>query len=95
MATLAVYVNPKSAENKILGWRAAAEDKRELVVKLTAAPTDGKANEALIKLFSKELGIPKSSISIKSGHASRHKLLSFDVDQAIISDGLRQYPNAL
>lgn len=91
MATLAVHVHPKSAENAILGWRSSADNKAELSVKLTAAPTDGKANEALMKLLSKELGVPKSAIVIKSGQASRHKILVINVEQAVLDEALRQF----
>lgn len=50
-------------------------------MRLTAAPTDGKANSALVKVLAKELGVPKSSISIKSGHAARHKILQIELEQ--------------
>lgn len=93
MATLAVQVSPRSAENAVVGWSSSLNDKPELLVKLTASPTDGKANEALIKLLAKELGIPKSRISIKNGHTSRHKLLAIDGEQADFIEKLQQYPN--
>ncbi len=43
--------------------------------RLTASPTDGKANAALISLLSQEWGIAKSNISIKQGFSSRNKLV--------------------
>lgn len=36
---------------------------------------DGEANVALLKLLSKEFNVPKTSIQIKSGLASRQKLI--------------------
>jgi uncharacterized protein YggU (UPF0235/DUF167 family) len=42
---------------------------------VTAVPEDGKANEALIKVLSKALHIPKSAISLVRGATSRVKEL--------------------
>lgn len=91
MATLAVQVSPKSSENRIVGWTSDESNKPELLVKLTAAPTDGKANEALIKLLAKELDIPKRDIQIKRGHASRHKILSIEGDQDDLETKLNRF----
>jgi uncharacterized protein (TIGR00251 family) len=41
--------------------------------RIQCAPVDGKANDALIVLLSKEFGIPKSDIEIIKGKTSRSK----------------------
>jgi len=46
-----------------------------LKVKITAAAVEGAANRALIKLLSKALSVPKSSIAIRSGETSRDKVV--------------------
>jgi len=46
-----------------------------LRVRVGASPTDNQANTALIELLAKDLRIPKSSITIKSGHTAREKTL--------------------
>jgi uncharacterized protein (TIGR00251 family) len=81
MVLLAVHVNPKSAGSALIGWEEAANGTRELLVRLAAPPQDGKANEALVKLLSHQLGIPKSAITIKRGQSSRHKLLAIALEQ--------------
>ncbi len=43
-------------------------------VDINSPPVKGKANNAIIKLFSKTIGIPKSSISIIRGHTSNTKI---------------------
>ena len=43
-------------------------------VDISSPPVKGKANNAIIKLFSKTIGIPKSSISIIRGHTSHTKI---------------------
>lgn len=47
-------------------------------VRVKAKPIQGKANEAIIKLISKSLGIPTSKISIKTGKYSRNKTVEID-----------------
>lgn len=44
-----------------------------LKIRLHAKPLEGAANAALIKFMSEVLGIPKSRITILSGHAGRTK----------------------
>lgn len=63
-----IKVIPRSSANKIVG-----PDEEMLKVKVTPPPADGVANEAVIKLLAKGLGISKSSIMITSGHRSRIK----------------------
>jgi hypothetical protein len=45
---------------------------------IMAKPVDGYANEALLELLAEELNVPISTISIKSGHKSRHKLIEIE-----------------
>ena len=42
---------------------------------LHARAHDGEANAALLEILSDYFHVPKTSITIKSGHASRHKLI--------------------
>ncbi|MCL2796861.1 MAG: DUF167 domain-containing protein [Firmicutes bacterium] len=44
--------------------------------RLTAPPVDGKANEALIELLSKEFGVPKRDIEIVKGALNRNKTVT-------------------
>lgn len=47
----------------------------ELTVYLREKPVDGAANTALIKLLAAHFHVAKSCVVIKSGAASRHKLV--------------------
>lgn len=71
LKVLKIKVIPRSSTNEIVGELPDGTIK----IKLTATPTGGEANEALIKFLSKEWNIPKSNIKIKSGHTSRIKLI--------------------
>lgn len=47
----------------------------KLKIRVTAPPEDGKANESVINLLSKELKVPKSSFKIIKGVLSREKVV--------------------
>lgn len=63
-----IFVQPKSSKNMIVGLYGDA-----LKVKIAAPPVDGSANKMCVKYIAKCLMIPKSSVEIISGHASRTK----------------------
>ena len=67
---LPVRAHAGARRNSILGIRAGA-----LRVAVTAAPEKGKANQAIIALLSKTLGVSKSAIEIVSGETSPQKRL--------------------
>jgi uncharacterized protein (TIGR00251 family) len=68
--TFAIKVHPRAKKNAISG-----ELGDMLKVSLTAPPTDGKANAACIEFFAKLLKVPRSSVTIASGQASRQKVI--------------------
>lgn len=70
MATISVRVTPRASSNRIeLG------DDGSVRVYVTAAPTDGEANKAVIELVAKKLHVAKSAIVIIRGDSSRNKSL--------------------
>ncbi len=69
-ALLPVRVQPRARRNEVVGWQGAA-----LRVRVTAPPTDGRANQAVVELLAEVLGLPRASIALVSGAASRDKLL--------------------
>jgi len=81
---LAIRVSPRSAKPGIGGWRAGADGREELEVRVAEAPADGAANEAVVKLVAKALGISRAEVRIISGAISRHKRIAipFDVAEA-------------
>jgi uncharacterized protein len=79
---IAIRVTPRSAKPGIGGWRAGADRRDELEVRVAEAPSDGAANEAVIKLLAKALGVSRSELSIISGATSRHKRVEIPFDAA-------------
>ena len=57
---------------------------REVHLRVTAPPEGGKANKSVIKLLSKELGVPKTDIQVKRGDTSHHKMLELDCEQSLV-----------
>lgn len=67
---LSVRVHPGAKRDAITGTHAGA-----LKISLTSPPTDGRANTALIAFLAEHLNIPRASIELLAGHASRSKTL--------------------
>ncbi len=42
---------------------------------MAAVPERGRANEAVLRLLAETLGLPKSDVSLVSGHAGRDKVV--------------------
>jgi hypothetical protein len=81
---LPIRVTPRSAKPGIGGWRAGADGRDELEVRVAEGPTDGAANAAVIKLLAKSFGISRSELAIVSGESSRHKRVAipFELEEA-------------
>ncbi len=65
---LALHVQPRASKNRFMGRHGEA-----VKLAVTAPPTDGKANKAVIAYLSSFFKIPKSAVTIKSGRQSRKK----------------------
>lgn len=81
---LAIRVQPRAASNEVLEVRNG-----RLLVRTTAAPADGKANKAVIRLVAAFLDIAPSRIRLVKGQTQRNKLLCIsgpvDLPQAIFT----------
>jgi uncharacterized protein (TIGR00251 family) len=65
-----VRVIPRAGRSRLDGTRGDA-----VLVRLNAAPVDGKANDELIALLAAALSVPPRAISILAGEHSRQKRL--------------------
>ncbi len=59
---------PKAANDEIVGLHG-----ERLKIRITAPPVDGKANDHIIKWFSKLFKVPKGDITIVRGELGREK----------------------
>jgi len=69
-----VRVTPKSRADEVRASRADGT----IRVRVTAAPEDGKANEAVTALLAERLGLPRRSVRLIGGAASRLKWFEAD-----------------
>ena len=61
-------IQPRSSADKIVGPMG-----EQLKIRITATPTDGKANKHLVRFLAKLFTTPQQAITIVSGQTGRHK----------------------
>ena len=69
-----VRVIPRARQNSI-----TVDDDGTIRVHTTTAPTDGKANDAVIRALAKFWGVSRSSIHIIRGETSHNKVISVEL----------------
>jgi len=67
---LSLRVQPRASRNEVLEVRDG-----RLLIRTTAAPADGKANKAVIRLLADFLDIAPSRISLVRGQTQRNKIV--------------------
>ena len=65
---VAIRVQPRASREGVQGVRGEA-----IAIQLKAAPVDGAANAALLKLLARVLKVPQSSIELVRGSTGRSK----------------------
>jgi uncharacterized protein len=70
MAELRVRLQPRARRDEVVGERSGA-----VVIRVTAPPVDGRANDALCRLIAKRAGVAPSKVSVVRGHGARDKLI--------------------
>ena len=91
---IALKVTPKASTDRVTGIVDAPDATGavgpRLALKVTAPPADGAANRAVIKLLSKALSLPKTSLAIVSGETARHKVVRVEgADPAALNAAIR------
>jgi uncharacterized protein len=72
--TLKVKVIPRSARSETAGTLADGT----LKVRVAAPPEKGKANEELCRFLAAHYGVPRSAVTVVSGHTSALKLVRIE-----------------
>ena len=84
MSELRVRLQPRARRDEVVGERDGA-----VLVRVTAPPVDGKANDALCRLIAKKAGVAPSRVSLLRGHTARDKTVDVDgVDTAALRAAL-------
>jgi len=84
-AEIAIRLQPRASRAAVVGERDG-----RIVVRVTAAPVDGRANAALCALIAKRAGVPRSRVSVVRGQTARDKVVRVEgADAATVRAALR------
>jgi len=67
-ATLVVHVVARARTTDVAGRHGDA-----LKIRLAAPPVDGAANDELVRFLAERLAVPRSAVTIATGHTGRRK----------------------
>jgi uncharacterized protein (TIGR00251 family) len=70
MTTLRLRVSPGASRTEFLSRHGSAWK-----VRVTSAPERGRANDAVVRLLASRLHVPRTSLSVVSGHTGRDKVI--------------------
>jgi uncharacterized protein (TIGR00251 family) len=73
---LTVRLTPKGGRDAIDGIERMADGRSVLKVRVRAAPSDGEANAALVRLMAKALGVAPRQVTLVAGATARIKRLT-------------------
>ncbi len=80
--TLAVRLTPKGGRDAVDGIEQMADGRAVLKVRVAALPSQGEANDALIRLIAKAVGVSPRNVSLAAGATARIKRLTIAGDPA-------------
>jgi uncharacterized protein len=80
---LAVRLTPRASSDRIDGVKDGPGGPL-VQAHVRAVPEDGRANTALVELVAAEIGVPKSTVAVASGHTARLKSLRISGDPAAL-----------
>jgi uncharacterized protein len=83
--TLNIHAQPGSRNTSLSGLHGG-----RIKVRLTAKAVNGAANESLCAFLSEALAVPKSSITLLSGHKSRFKKVLVQGSPTALAETLRK-----
>ncbi|MGE3146709.1 MAG: DUF167 family protein [Pseudorhodoplanes sp.] len=77
---LAVRLTPRGGRDAIEGIETMSDGRAVLKARVRAAPSEGEANAALVKLLARALDIPQRSVAIAGGATARVKRVAIAGD---------------
>ena len=85
---LDVRLTPRSSSDRLEGVQTLSDGRCVLIARVRAAPEDGKANEALLRLLARELGLPARDCVLAAGSKSRLKSIRLAGDADALASAL-------
>jgi uncharacterized protein len=87
---VAVRITPKGGRDAIDGIEMLADGRAVLKARVRAAPSEGEANRALVRLLAAKLVMTPRAISIAAGANARIKRVKLDGDPAALMAALEK-----
>jgi uncharacterized protein YggU (UPF0235/DUF167 family) len=87
---LHVRLTPKGGRDSLDGIEQLADSRSVLKARVRAAASEGEANDALVRLLAKALGVPPRDVTLASGATSRIKRLAIAGDPAKLAAALER-----
>jgi uncharacterized protein len=63
-------LQPRARRDEVVGERDGS-----VVIRVTAPPVDGKANDALCRMIARAAGVAPSKVTVVRGHSARDKVV--------------------
>ena len=77
---VAIRLSPRAKTDRLLSVVTMAEGRHAIKAWVTAPPQDGRANEALLQLLSRAWRLPRASLAVVAGAATRNKTVRITGD---------------
>ena len=87
---LTVRLTPKGGRDSIDGVEVGADGRPVLKVRVRAAPREGEANDALVRLIAKVIGVPLRAVELISGYTARVKRLKIAGPAIALAESLER-----
>jgi len=88
---LTVRLTPKGGSDAIDNIETMADGRAVLKARVRAAPSDGEANAALVKLLARALGVAPRAVELIAGDTARVKRRKILGDTAALGAALEKY----
>jgi uncharacterized protein (TIGR00251 family) len=85
-----VRLTPKGGRDAIDGVESLADGRSVLKARVRAAPTDGEANTALLRLIAKTLDVAARDVNLTAGATARIKRILIHGDAAALAARLER-----
>ena len=89
-----IRLTPRADRDAVDGVARDAEGEAHLAVRVTAAPSEGAANAALIAFLARRWRLPKSAFALVKGESARLKRLSVTASRERLAAALQDLEEA-
>ncbi len=85
---IAVRLTPRGGRDALGAIEVLSDGRAVLTARVRAAPTEGEANAALVKLIARSLKVPASRVTIAQGATSRVKMMLVEGDSLLLEKSI-------